>query len=110
MSSVVIGLIFFWLYQRRGFINYLLGTDIAWLQNADRIFDPLWLALGMEGRMARDPRGRDHAGLGRVVADNFRHDTREPAPGRGNAQHSAVGEQNMGEICRADFGCTVHIQ
>lgn len=48
-SSVVIGLIFFWLYQRRGFINYLLGTDIAWLQNADRIFDPLWLALGMEG-------------------------------------------------------------
>ena len=48
-SSVVIGLIFFWLYQRRGFINYFLGTDIAWLQNADRLFDPLWLALGLEG-------------------------------------------------------------
>lgn len=47
-SSVVIGLIFFWLYQRRGFINYLLGTDLAWLQNADRLLDPLWLALGME--------------------------------------------------------------
>lgn len=47
-SSVVIGLIFFWLYQRRGFINYLLGADISWLQNADRLLDPLWLALGME--------------------------------------------------------------
>ena len=45
----MIGLIFFWLYQRRGFINYFLGTDIAWLQNADRLFDPLWLALGLEG-------------------------------------------------------------
>jgi multiple sugar transport system permease protein len=56
-SSVVIGLIFFWLYQRRGFINYLLGTDISWLQTADRIFDPLWLALGVEevGYLLRGP-------------------------------------------------------
>lgn len=48
-SSVVIGLIFFWLYQRRGFINYVLGTDINWLQQADRIFDPIWNRLGVEG-------------------------------------------------------------
>ncbi len=48
-SSVVIGLIFFWLYQRQGFINYLLGTDIAWLQSANRLLDPLWASLGMEG-------------------------------------------------------------
>lgn len=48
-SSVVIGLIFFWLYQRNGFINYALGTQIPWLQTADRIFDPIWNAFGVEG-------------------------------------------------------------
>ncbi|NJM08518.1 sugar ABC transporter permease [Candidatus Gracilibacteria bacterium] len=47
-SSIVIGLIFFWLYQRRGFVNYVLGTDINWLQNANRLFDPLWGVLGIE--------------------------------------------------------------
>jgi multiple sugar transport system permease protein len=47
-SSVVISLIFLWLYQRRGFINYVLGTDIFWLQTADRIFSPIWNALGIE--------------------------------------------------------------
>lgn len=47
-SSIVIGLIFFWLYQRRGFVNYILGTDINWLQNANRLFDPLYSALGIE--------------------------------------------------------------
>ncbi|HEX6287820.1 MAG TPA: sugar ABC transporter permease [Herpetosiphonaceae bacterium] len=46
-SSVVISLIFFWLYQRRGFINYALGTDIAWLRNADRIFDPILQVFGV---------------------------------------------------------------
>jgi multiple sugar transport system permease protein len=56
-SSVVISLIFFWLYQQRGFINYALGTNIAWLREADRIFDPLLQALGVEGaaNFARGP-------------------------------------------------------
>ncbi len=47
-SSVVIGLIFFWLFQRRGFINYFLGTDRNWLQDAQRIFAPFWSAIGLE--------------------------------------------------------------
>lgn len=47
-SSVVIALIFFWLYQRRGFVNYALGTDIAWLQEASRLFDPIYRGLGIE--------------------------------------------------------------
>ncbi len=40
-SSIVISLIFLWLYLRTGFINYALGTNIAWLQDARRLFDPL---------------------------------------------------------------------
>jgi len=51
-SSVVIALIFFWLYQRRGFINYALGTERNWLQDANRIFAPLWSAVGLENAPA----------------------------------------------------------
>lgn len=40
-SAVVMSLIFLWLYLRTGFINYLLGTDIAWLQEPGKLFDPL---------------------------------------------------------------------
>lgn len=40
-SSVVISLIFLWLYLRTGFINYVLGTNIAWLQESSRLFDPI---------------------------------------------------------------------
>jgi multiple sugar transport system permease protein len=47
-SSIVIGLIFFWLYQQRGYINFLFGTSYNWLQEATRIFDPLWATLGVE--------------------------------------------------------------
>ncbi|MCU0493631.1 MAG: sugar ABC transporter permease [Chloroflexaceae bacterium] len=47
-SSVVIALIFFWLYQRFGIINYILGTEIAWLQEASHLFDPLWRTLGVQ--------------------------------------------------------------
>jgi len=40
-SSVVISLIFLWLYLRTGFINYVFGTNIAWLQESSRLFDPV---------------------------------------------------------------------
>lgn len=48
-SSVVISLIFLWLYLRTGFINYVLGTNVAWLSDATRILDPLYRALGIAG-------------------------------------------------------------
>ena len=47
-SSVVIALIFLWLYQRRGFVNYFFGTSRNWLLDADRIFTPFWTAVGLE--------------------------------------------------------------
>lgn len=47
-SSIVISLIFLWLYQPTGFINYLLGTNINWLQTATRIFSPFWNAIGVD--------------------------------------------------------------
>jgi multiple sugar transport system permease protein len=46
-SSVVIALIFFWLYQRRGFINYFFGTDRNWLLDGNRLFGGLWDTLGV---------------------------------------------------------------
>ncbi|NJN16837.1 MAG: sugar ABC transporter permease [Oscillochloris sp.] len=46
-SSIVMSLIFLWLYLPTGFINYLLGTNIPWLTTADRIFAPIWSAIGL---------------------------------------------------------------
>lgn len=40
-SAVVLSLIFLWLYLRTGFINYVLHTNIAWLQDPRRLFDML---------------------------------------------------------------------
>lgn len=48
-SSIVMSLIFLWLYLPTGFINYALGTDIPWLTTADRIFAPLLNAIGLGG-------------------------------------------------------------
>lgn len=50
-SSIVMSLIFLWLYLPTGFINYLLGTDIPWLTTPDRIFAPLWGAVGLGQRV-----------------------------------------------------------
>jgi multiple sugar transport system permease protein len=36
------------LYLRTGFINYILGTNYAWLQTPNRLFAPLFNALGLE--------------------------------------------------------------
>ena len=41
-SAVVMSLIFLWLYLPTGFINYFLGTNIAWLQSPQRIFDSIF--------------------------------------------------------------------
>jgi multiple sugar transport system permease protein len=46
-SSIVMSLIFLWLYLPTGFINFFLGTDIPWLTTADRIFAPFWSAIGL---------------------------------------------------------------
>lgn len=46
-SSIVMSLIFLWLYLPTGFINYALGTDIPWLTTPDRIFAPFWNAVGL---------------------------------------------------------------
>ncbi len=46
-SSVVISMIFLWLYIRTGFINYFLGTDIAWLQDSRGLFQMLLQPLGI---------------------------------------------------------------
>ncbi|MBC8160090.1 MAG: sugar ABC transporter permease [Roseiflexaceae bacterium] len=46
-SSIVISLIFLWLYQPTGFINYALGTNVNFLQTATRIFSPFWSAIGV---------------------------------------------------------------
>jgi len=46
-SSIVMSLIFLWLYLPTGFINYFLGTDVPWLTTPTRIFAPIWGALGM---------------------------------------------------------------
>lgn len=46
-SSIVMSLIFLWLYLPTGFINFFLGTDIAWLTTPNRIFAPFWSAIGL---------------------------------------------------------------
>jgi multiple sugar transport system permease protein len=46
-SSIVMSMIFLWLYLPTGFINYVLGTDIPWLTTADRIFAGFWNAIGL---------------------------------------------------------------
>lgn len=46
-SSIVMSLIFLWLYLPTGFINYLLGTNIPWLTTPDRIFAGFWQAIGL---------------------------------------------------------------
>jgi multiple sugar transport system permease protein len=48
-SSIVMSLIFLWLYLPTGFINFALGTDIPWLTTPDRIFAPFWNAIGLSG-------------------------------------------------------------
>lgn len=49
-SAVVLSLIFLWLYLRTGFINYVLHTNIAWLQDPRRLFDILIFSpLGIKG-------------------------------------------------------------
>jgi multiple sugar transport system permease protein len=48
-SSIVMSLIFLWLYLRTGFINYILGTNYAWLQAPNRLFSGLFTALGLSG-------------------------------------------------------------
>jgi multiple sugar transport system permease protein len=47
-SAVVLSLIFLWLYLRTGFINYVLGTNIAWLQDPRRILDAIYQPLGIK--------------------------------------------------------------
>lgn len=47
-SAVVMSLIFLWLYLPTGFVNYFLGTNIFWLQEPTRIFDPLFGFFGIE--------------------------------------------------------------
>lgn len=53
-SSIVISLIFLWLYLRTGFINAALSAitgnpvDIAWLERSDRIFLPIYRLFGIE--------------------------------------------------------------
>jgi multiple sugar transport system permease protein len=46
-SSIVMSLIFLWLYLPTGFINFALGTDIPWLTTPTRIFAPFWDAIGL---------------------------------------------------------------
>lgn len=47
-SSVVISMIFLWLYLRTGWINAIFGTDIAWLQDARGLIQLALAPLGIE--------------------------------------------------------------
>ncbi|MBK9944760.1 MAG: sugar ABC transporter permease [Kouleothrix sp.] len=47
-SSIVISMIFLWLYLRTGWINALLGTNVAWLQDARGLFQVLFEPLGVK--------------------------------------------------------------
>jgi multiple sugar transport system permease protein len=49
-SSVVMALIFNWLFLRTGFINYVLGSNISWLATPNRIFDSLISLFGGDPR------------------------------------------------------------
>jgi multiple sugar transport system permease protein len=46
-SSAVISMIFLWLYLRAGWVNYFLGTDIAWIDDARGLFQLLLTPLGI---------------------------------------------------------------
>ena len=46
-SAVVMSLIFLWLYLRTGFVNYILGTNISWLQDPRPLFAPIYAAVGV---------------------------------------------------------------
>ena len=46
-SSVVMSLIFLWLYLPTGFVNFVLGTEYAWLLTPSRIFAPFWEWIGL---------------------------------------------------------------
>jgi multiple sugar transport system permease protein len=48
-SSIVMSMIFLWLYLPTGFVNLLLGTDIPWLTTPTRIFAGLWETIGLGG-------------------------------------------------------------
>jgi multiple sugar transport system permease protein len=56
-SSAVISMIFLWLYLRTGWINYILGSNIAWLQDARGLFQVLLAPLGINvtGTFAKGP-------------------------------------------------------
>jgi multiple sugar transport system permease protein len=47
-SSVVISMIFLWLYLRTGWINAIFGTNIAWLQDARGLIQLALAPLGIE--------------------------------------------------------------
>lgn len=47
-SSIVISMIFLWLYLRTGWINSLLGTNIAWLQDARGLLELLLGPFGVK--------------------------------------------------------------
>jgi len=47
-SAVVMSLIFLWLYLRTGFVNYILGTNISWLQDPRPLFAPIYGLFGVE--------------------------------------------------------------
>jgi multiple sugar transport system permease protein len=47
-SSAVISMIFLWLYLRTGWINYFLGTDIAWINDARGLFQLILSPFGVK--------------------------------------------------------------
>lgn len=47
-SSVVISMIFWWLFLRTGWINAVLGTDLAWLEDARGLFQVILAPFGVE--------------------------------------------------------------
>lgn len=47
-SSIVISMIFLWLYLRTGWINAILHTDIAWLNDARGLFELLLAPFGVK--------------------------------------------------------------
>lgn len=56
-SSVVMSMIFLWLYIRTGFINSFLGTNVAWLQDPRGLFELVLNPLGItpESRFFKGP-------------------------------------------------------
>lgn len=56
-SSVVMSMIFLWLYLRTGFINYFLGTDINWLADPRGLFELILRPFGVtiDSRFLKGP-------------------------------------------------------